>query len=45
MAVNAKMLTRILYRTATALQYYDFALLSNSCQIFIILNLYPATTL
>ena len=27
MAVNAKMFTRVLYKTATTLQHYDFVLL------------------
>ena len=33
MAVNAKMLTRVLYKTATTLQYYDFVLLSKHIRI------------
>ena len=28
MAVNAKMLTRVLYKTAATIQHYDFVLLS-----------------
>ena len=28
MAVNAKMLARVLYKTTTTLQHYDFLLLS-----------------
>ena len=33
MAVNEKMPTRVLYKTATTLQYYDFVLLSKHIEI------------
>ena len=35
MAVNAEMLVRVLYKTATTLQYYDFVLLSQHIAIIL----------
>ena len=35
MAVNAEMLVRVLYKTATTFQYYDFVLLSQHIAIML----------